>query len=160
MSWFRKTPRTPEELAQIRAEIRKLHEAMDRHEQRATALTNTLSAQPDWPGLVGRVDALDQTFASRDDDQVSSRLDAMAEQLSNLDARITSVSRELANQITELGHDIDGLQKRVEAEPAAEEVIDGVRDAQERLASEQARYQIAFREDLARLAEQLRRARS
>ena len=37
--------------------------------------------------------------------------------------------------------------------------IEAVLDAQERLASEQARYQIAFREDLARLAEQLRRPR-
>jgi hypothetical protein len=37
-------------------------------------------------------------------------------------------------------------------------VIDELRDGQVRLANEQARYQIAFREDLARLAEQLRRS--
>jgi hypothetical protein len=42
----------------------------------------------------------------------------------------------------------------------ADEVADALRDSQERLASEQARYQIAFREDLARLAEQLKRPRS
>ena len=159
MSWFRKTPKTPQELAQIKAEIQKLHQAMDHHEQRATALTDALRSQPDLPGLVGRVDALDHSLASRDDDGISARLDAMTEQLSMLEARITSVSKELANQITELGNDIDGLQKRAQSEPPDDEVIEGVRDAQERLASEQVRYQIAFREDLARLAEQLRRNR-
>ncbi len=38
-----------------------------------------------------------------------------------------------------------------------DELFDELRDAQQRLANEQARYQIAFREDLARLAEDLRR---
>ena len=55
---------------------------------------------------------------------------------------MTAVSTELANQLTELGHDIDGTH-----------------EGQVKLANEQARYQIAFREDLARLAEETQRAR-
>lgn len=83
------------------------------------------------------------------------------EQAAALDARIASVSTELANQLTELGHEIDALAAREggvaggQAE-ISDEVIDALRTGQNRLASEQARYEIAFREDLAELAEQLR----
>jgi hypothetical protein len=68
------------------------------------------------------------------------------------------VSTELANQLRELGGDIDALAARP---PAAvdEGSLEEVRDTQERLANEQARYQIAFRADLARLAEHLQRTR-
>jgi hypothetical protein len=38
-----------------------------------------------------------------------------------------------------------------------DELLEQLRDAQARLANEQARYQIAFRDDLARLAETLKR---
>ena len=81
--------------------------------------------------------------------------------LSDLDSRITSMGTELANQLTELGHEIDALAAREggvaggQAE-ISDEVIDALRTGQNRLASEQARYEIAFREDLAELAEQLR----
>lgn len=160
MGWFRKTPSNADELAQVKQEVDKLREAMDRHDIRATALTNTLDSQPDLPSLVGRIDALDTTLGNRDDAAVTAKLDQISKRLDDLDARITSVSTELANQISELGGEIDTLQKRAEAEPMADEVADALRDSQERLASEQARYQIAFREDLARLAEQLKRPRS
>ena len=39
----------------------------------------------------------------------------------------------------------------------ADDVIDDLKSAQVKLAAEQARYEIAFREDLAALAEQVRR---
>jgi len=94
---------------------------------------------------------------------------ATTEQLSTLEQRITSVSVELANQINELGSDIDALAALPAGastggtEPGSlstlsDEVLDALRSAQVRLASEQARYEIAFREDLAALAEQIRRA--
>ena len=137
-----------------------MREAIERHDVQATALTNSLNSQPDIPSLVGRIDALDTTLSTRDDSAVTERLDQIGKRLDDLDARITSVSTELANQISELGGDIDALHKRAEAEPMADEIADMLRDSQERLASEQARYQIAFREDLAKLAEQLKRARS
>jgi uncharacterized membrane-anchored protein YhcB (DUF1043 family) len=160
MGWFRKTPKTAEELAQVKQEMDKLREAIDRHDIRATALTNTLNSQPDLPTLIGRIDALDTSVANRNDAAVTAQLDQISKRLDDLDARITSVSTELANQLGELGGEIDALQKRSEAEPMADEIADMLRDSQERLASEQARYQIAFREDLAKLAEQLKRPRS
>ncbi len=54
--------------------------------------------------------------------------------------RVTSVSTELANQLTEIGDDIEPMH-----------------ESAERLAAEQARYQIQFRQDLAELAERIRR---
>ena len=108
--------------------------------------------------------------------QLRAQLDALTEQTSAIDARVTSVSMELANQLTELGNDIDELNQR-SGEPtplgAAGDVdtteleariaerldaaIDDVLDSTERLAAEQARYEIQFRADLAELAERLRR---
>ena len=86
------------------------------------------------------------------------RVDVLAGEIAALDARVTSVSTELANQLNELGHDIDALN----AHPAGngtEAVVAELRDGQVRLANEQARYQIAFRDDLARLATELKRPR-
>ena len=67
----------------------------------------------------------------------------------------TSTSTELANQISELSGDVDALGGDT---PPSDEVVEELRDAQIRLASEQARYQIAFRQDLADLADRLRRS--
>ena len=100
----------------------------------------------------------------------------MTEQLAAMDGRITSVSVELANQLTELSRDIDELNRReaeqTDAEPAEvdsaelearlaerlDAAIDDVMNSTERLAAEQARYEIQFRADLAELAERLRRS--
>ena len=88
---------------------------------------------------------------------------AVREHMALLDQRLTNVSIELANQLSELGRDIDGLGQRVPevAEGVvSDEVVDALRGGQVKLANEQARYEIAFREDLAALAEQLRRGRT
>ena len=88
---------------------------------------------------------------------------AVREHMALLDQRLTNVSTELANQLSELGRDIDGLGQRVPevAEgTVSDEVVDALRGGQVKLANEQARFEIAFRDDLAALAEQLRRARS
>ncbi len=87
--------------------------------------------------------------------EVHERLDAIGARLDEVDLRITSISTELANQISELSGDIDTMSGR---EPATDDVVDDLRDAQSRLANEQARYQIAFRQDLADLAERLKRS--
>jgi chromosome segregation ATPase len=106
--------------------------------------------------------------------ELSGLIGAADERLSSADARITSVSTELANQLTELSRDIDELNRRsAQADPTAADVdtadlearlaerldaaIDDVLDTTEKLAAEQARYEIQFRADLAELAERLRR---
>jgi uncharacterized coiled-coil DUF342 family protein len=107
--------------------------------------------------------------------ELQAQLDALTEATSAIDARVTGVSMELANQLTELGRDIDELNRRTN-EPAADgaaeidtaeleariterldAAIDDVLDSTERLAAEQARYEIRFRADLAELAERIRR---
>lgn len=160
MSIFRRTRPGPADLARVKAELGALAEAMRRQDERAEQLAEALAAQPDGAALAGRVDALDVAISSRDGDSrddVVTRLDAITERLDAIEHRITAVSTELANQVSELGGEIEALQQRPPGEPVDEEVLDELRDAQTRLASEQARYQIAFRTDLARLAEQLRR---
>lgn len=85
---------------------------------------------------------------------------AVREHMATLDQRLTSISTELANQISELGRDIDGLGQRIPEivdGVVSDEVVEALRGGQVKLANEQARYEIAFRQDLATLAEQLRR---
>lgn len=83
------------------------------------------------------------------------RLDELAIRIDSVDLRISAIATELAHQIDEIS---DDLEARSAGSPAAEEVVDELRDAQARLANEQARYQIAFRQDLADLADRLRRS--
>ena len=91
---------------------------------------------------------------------------AVRDHMAMLDQRLTNVSTELVNQLSELGRDIDGLGQRLTdgtetgtETTVSDEVVDELRDRQVKLANEQARYEIAFRQDLAALAEQLRQAR-
>jgi tetrahydromethanopterin S-methyltransferase subunit G len=130
MSFFRRTPRDSADLDRVRAELSRLDVAMQHHDERAR-----------------RIETSDLT----------ARFDALAERLDALDGRLTAVSTELANQLSEVGNDIEALNSRPPGTIIDEQTVDDLRDTQTRLASEQARYQIAFREDLARLAEQLRR---
>src|SRR5262245_32053712 len=94
-------------------------------------------------------------FTEADLDIFRARLQRLSDRLDQIDARVTSISTELANQLTELSGDLEALAKD---HPPTDDVVTEIRDAQVRLANEQARYQIAFREDLAELAERLRRA--
>ena len=87
------------------------------------------------------------------------RLDELADKLAELDARVTRCRPSWPTSSTELGNDIDALNARPAGRRSStRRVLGEIRDGQVRLANEQARYQIAFREDLARLAEQLRPA--
>jgi hypothetical protein len=84
---------------------------------------------------------------------------AVRDHMALLDQRLTNVSTELANQLGELGRDIDGLGQRlpeVAEGTVSDEVVEALRGGQVKLANEQARYEIAFRQDLATLAELLR----
>lgn len=182
------------ELAALRERLDAAEAAKRALEARLAELDSTTRqlaqkpAPPPDPALVSRLDSLtgkvmviEQSAAQAaaglaDIAQLAERLAANdaavranTEQLGALEQRITSVSIELANQINELGSDIDALASLPAGSPASgsepgslstlsDEVLDALRSAQVRLASEQARYEIAFREDLAALAEQIRRA--
>ncbi|MBM3730402.1 MAG: hypothetical protein FJW44_06225 [Actinobacteria bacterium] len=74
-----------------------------------------------------------------------------------LDDRLAHMGREFANQIHELATGIDGLEKH--ADSVSAETVAQLHAVQARLAAEQVRYEIAFRQDLAEIADNLRRSR-
>jgi hypothetical protein len=150
MAIFRRS--SPGDLDRMRAEILRLSEAMNRQE-RAAAAASAAAAEAATAPIV--VPADDPGWDPAD---LIERLDALAEQVGALELRVSAVATELANQVSELGTEIDALARRPAGEPIDDEVLDGLRDAQSRLANEQARYQIAFRADLARLAERIPRS--
>jgi chromosome segregation ATPase len=106
--------------------------------------------------------------------ELRKQLAQLAERVSNLDARLNQVGVELTNQLTELSGDIDAAAtststpagtaaivdeiERLMAERVDPHLVD-ITDGQLRLANEQARYAIQFREDLAALADRLRRSK-
>jgi hypothetical protein len=185
MGWFRRAdPGDAQELERIKAEMRSLRDAItDQDERRrrqaaafppptvgagqaarpatgqavrddadaATAAGNPAETAQRLDDLTARLDELASRPLEPDP-----RLEVLAAKLAELDQRVTAVSTELANQVSELGNDIDALAQQPPDSTGGAEIGE-LRDGQARLANEQARYQIAFREDLARLAEQLRR---
>ena len=108
-------------------------------------------------GIVMRLDAPPPPPAVGPDaiKAVRDEMDKLSRRLDDIDERVTSIATELAHQISELSGDVDTINAQT---PPTDRVVDELRDSQERLASEQARYQIAFRQDLADLAERLRRS--
>lgn len=83
--------------------------------------------------------------------------DKVLAEVRNLDDRLAHMGREFANQIHELATGIDGLEKH--ADSVSAEVIADLHGVQARLTAEQVRYEITFRQDLAEIADQLRRLR-
>ena len=79
---------------------------------------------------------------------------SIAERISALEGRVSGMGSELSRQLHELGNDIEELSKRAD-ESGVTEVVDALKAAQVRLATEQARYEITFRQDLAALANQI-----
>jgi len=148
MGLFRRAPTNDAAIEQLRAELASLREALDQQG------SSTVTLQGELRSLGERAPDPEAQGPGPDP-----RLDALAAQLAALDDRVTSVATELANQLTELGHDIDALAARRPGDGDGAVVIGELRDGQVRLANEQARYQLAFREDLARLADSLKRPR-
>jgi chromosome segregation ATPase len=87
---------------------------------------------------------------------VTAATNGLDQRISAIDTRMSGMSTELANQIHELGREIEQLASR-EHDAETKAAVEQLRTSQVRIANEQARYEIAFRQDLAQLAEQLRR---
>jgi chromosome segregation ATPase len=158
---------------EMAAQLADLSAAVALHTEQMTATQQRLAEIEELTSLLTETD----TAGSDDVATLRERLDDMNEQMAAMDGRVTSVSTELANQLTELSRDIDELNRRAAeaadaGEPAGttdtaelearlaerlDAVIDDVMGTTERLAAEQARYEIQFRSDLAELAERLRR---
>lgn len=89
---------------------------------------------------------------------VTAAANGLDQRITAIDTRLTNVTAELSNQLHELGSDLETIANR-ENEPVAVEALDQLRVSQTRIANEQARYQIAFRQDLAAIAELLRKVK-
>ena len=76
------------------------------------------------------------------------------DRLVGIEARVSGMGSELSRQLHELGTEIEELSKRAEDTGVAE-MMDALKTTQVRLANEQARYEITFRQDLAALANKL-----
>ena len=89
--------------------------------------------------------------------EVSLSQNAAATSLAAIDGRVVQLGRELTNQLHELSNDLEKLEHQ--SDGASAETIAQLQATQIRLATEQARYEITFRQDLAEIADQLRRPR-
>jgi predicted nucleic acid-binding Zn-ribbon protein len=105
------------------------------------------------------LDTLRIALQQRDADlqTMKTSLAGVTARLSTFDERLTQMASTLTNQFYELDAEIQKLAATSDA--ATAERVEQLRTSQTRLASEQARYAIAFRQDLAELAELLRRVR-
>ena len=142
--------------------------------QRTSTLTSTPPPPEPGPPVATQTDI----------DMLNARVQRLSDRIDGIDARITAIATELANQLEELATEVgtlstaasqpvaaggdtgDDLSDEIAAQAAsaaalasaAEAIAVEIREAQTKLANEQARYQIAFRQDLADLAERLKRS--
>ncbi|MGA0804506.1 MAG: hypothetical protein ACO3QU_06455, partial [Ilumatobacteraceae bacterium] len=108
----------------------------------------------------GHIETLQGNLAQRTEEIETIRkyLAAFEERLSGTDARVTHMTTEITNQLHELNSELEQLANGADAASAA--AVADLRNNQVRIASEQARYAITLRQDLAELAELLRKTRS
>ena len=81
---------------------------------------------------------------------------AIGDRLVSLDSRVSNMGTELSRQFQELGNEIEQLAQLAQNSGVAE-IVEAIKVSQTRLANEQARYEITFRQDLAALADKLLR---
>lgn len=89
---------------------------------------------------------------------VTALTNGLDQKIAIIDTRLTTMTTELSHQLHELGSEIESLAQTSQ-ETASREALEQLRVNQTRIANEQARYEIAFRQDLAEIAEQIRRTK-
>ncbi len=131
-----------EDFRDLADEVTELRQILDRR----------LSAPTTPPPRLVDADEIDAVIAD-----LRGHLGRIESQMGQIDQRMTSISTELANQINELSDEIERTVSGDGLEPGVlDERLGELRAAQEHLANEQVRYQIALRDDLAALAERLK----
>jgi chromosome segregation ATPase len=150
------------EQAALAARLEELAGALARQQEQIAdvALVATDAAERTDAAMGELRSTIEQDTSGRRDAEVRSQLGQLAEKMGAIDSRVNQVSLELTNQLTELSGDLDRASARADAVEMIEQLttrMDDVTGGQQRLATEQARYAIQFREDLADLADRLRR---
>ena len=150
MGLFGKKKATADDLLALQARLSELERQLQVANERVDMLRHDFSEE--------RVEALDQHAKVVDRFERLERDHALlVHDLDLVEARVGARQDALAHQINELGRDVDTLADLPSARDGA--VLDRLSAAQTALANEQARQQIALREDLAVLADQFRRSR-
>lgn len=147
----------PERLADLDRRLADMPDRGSDIQQLQDRINELAASVPDTGGLSAQLAALSQRVAASEGDSRTA-----LDQANALDERIQSVSTQLANQLGELSRDMDSLAARQPSTAAVlvdDEAVNTLRTGQVKLAAEQARYEISFREDLAMLAEQVRQLR-
>jgi DNA repair exonuclease SbcCD ATPase subunit len=165
MGLFKRRTEDPDEVEQLRTGLGELRTRLDESDaakvelgSKIRSLTDRLDKPITAPPPEPPAPPVEQPSVGPGDlEAIRAQIARLTVRLEALDRRITTISTELANQLGELSDDIDTLGKRSEAGAVDEATLVELRGAQTRLANEQARYQIAFREDLAAIAERWRR---
>ena len=185
MGLFKKKATDPGEIERLKADIAVMAARLDKADADKHELGTAVR------GIVTRLETpttppppppepQKPAVSEADIDMLRARLQRLTDRIDQIDARITAIATELANQINELagevgtltvatnqpawaesGDDEDAAAQAAAAAAlagAAEAIAIEIRDAQVKLANEQARYQIAFRQDLAELAERLKKS--
>lgn len=171
MALFKKKRVDPAEVAALHVELRELRARVESAELVKTQLEGQLKSlaianqaqlshaqllqsemSEQIENLRGRVEAVAERIGAAEAEARSA-----SERVATVGDRVDGVSVELANQLTELGREIDALSHR--SPDTDDQTVVSLRDGQVKLAAEQARYEISFRDDLALLAEQVRQLR-
>ncbi|MEO8162948.1 MAG: hypothetical protein ABI590_04130 [Ilumatobacteraceae bacterium] len=87
---------------------------------------------------------------------VTAAANGIDQRITAIDTRLTNMTAELSHQLHELSSDIEAVASK-DGDSSSVEVLEQLRVSQTRIANEQARYEIAFRQDLAVIVEQLRK---
>lgn len=118
------------------------------------------ASQSDLETLKTELTALREELTKRTNalSLVTAMTNGLDQKISVIDQRVTTMATELSHQIHELGSEIETLTKSSH-DNASRESLEQLRVNQIRIANEQARYEIAFRQDLAELVEQIRRTK-
>ncbi|MGD9999606.1 MAG: hypothetical protein AB7U39_22020, partial [Ilumatobacteraceae bacterium] len=145
----------PQQLAALNARVSELQDRGADVDAINRRLDELAAAMPSTDDIRAEVERLAQRVAGSEGDARAAR-----EQAAALEDRLGNVSTELANQLSELSRDMDHLATREPVQaPTDEAAVAALKVSQVKLANEQARYEITFREDLAALAEQVRQLR-
>jgi len=112
-----------------------------------------LNVQQEIVSLRSEIDQRSADIAS-----LRGTIQSLEERLGSTDARVVQITTELTNQLHEIDSELELLATTADA--ASAETVTELRANQVRIASEQARYAITLRQDLAELAELLRKART
>ncbi|MBM3742004.1 MAG: hypothetical protein ACKOEH_06855 [Actinomycetota bacterium] len=89
---------------------------------------------------------------------VTAATNGLDQKITIIDKRLATMTTELSHQLHELGREIETISKTTQ-ESASREALEQLKVNQTRIANEQARYEIAFRQDLAEIVEQLRKSK-